>query len=476
VSAALDLLYGLVLEDGRTWGEASVAVQRADAAAVLDDAADERFHFVTRSRGYSKTTDLGGVAVAALLAQAPPGSKSYAVAADRDQARLLLDSVEGFHRRTPGLTELVDVAEWRVTARATGATLEAVAADSAGLWGLRPFLVVADELAQWGSTGRPRRVFDAVATAVPKTSGRLVVITTAGSPGHWSKKVRDHAKVHRLWRLSETPGPPPWMSREMVEEARSRLPPSAFARLFLNEWTAAEDVFATEEDVAACAVLPGPLAPDVGRHYVVGLDVGVVNDRTCAVVAHADPVERLLDDRTVVSEVRVVVDRVKTWSGSRANPVRLADVGDWLQFTSQQYRNAAVVYDPWQSVELAQRLQSAGVPVEQFNFTQASVGKLALTLYELLRARRLALPESDGLLDELRTVRLLEKSPGIYRIDHDPGNHDDQVIALSLAAHCLVEKRTAPAQASSGGSAREPWMRPDTSWGTPQLVNASFRF
>jgi phage terminase large subunit-like protein len=117
MTAAFDLLCRFPLEDGRRWGDAATEAQRADAAAVLDTDAQERFHFISRSRGFSKTTDLGGVALAALLSQAPAGSKSYAVAADQDQARLLLDSVEGFVQRSPALAEVIEVQQTKITVR-----------------------------------------------------------------------------------------------------------------------------------------------------------------------------------------------------------------------------------------------------------------------------------------------------------------------------------------------------------------------
>ena len=44
------------------------------------------------------------------------------------------------------------------------------------------------------------------------------------------------------------------------------------------------------------------------------------------------------------------------------------------------------------------------------------------------------------LLDELANVWLRETSPGVFRLDHDPGRHDDRAITLALAAHSLTEK------------------------------------
>src|SRR5436190_7331186 len=173
----------LVLENGRRWGEAAAGFQWDDARAVLDQASSTPYHFLTRSRGGSKTNDLGGMAVAAMLAQLPHGARCYGLAADRDQGRLLVDSVEGFASRTPELRGALKVDAYKVTATRSGSTLEVLAADAPGAWGLRPAFMVVDELAQWSSTTAPRRLWEAATSAVAKVSGaRLAVLTTAGGP------------------------------------------------------------------------------------------------------------------------------------------------------------------------------------------------------------------------------------------------------------------------------------------------------
>ena len=37
--------------------------------------------------------------------------------------------------------------------------------------------------------------------------------------------------------------------------------------------------------------------------------------------------------------------------------------------------------DPWQAIAMVQRLRSRGVPVEEFTFSQPSVGRLAVALH-----------------------------------------------------------------------------------------------
>jgi phage terminase large subunit-like protein len=440
------LLDTLRLESGERWGDVAADVQRADAAAILDasfsrgrvrrarrraqdlEQTQAVFHWLGRARGWSKTSDLAAILLEVLVTQAPPGSRSYAFAADRDQAGLLVDALAGFIRRGgPKLAEMFEVQAWKIIVRQTGASLEAMAADEASAWGLRPFFVVCDELPMWPTTRGARRLWEAISSAVPKTGGRLVVAGTAGDPAHWAARVREHALADPLWRVAETHGPPPWMPEELVDEQRRRLPESSFQRLFENVWTSGEDRLVAEEDLAACVVLDGPQKPVSGMRHVIGLDIGLRRDRTVAAVCHLEG-------------GIVTLDRLGVWEGTRLRPVSLGEVEEWLYRASSEYGAAEIVFDFWQAAQLTERLRKRGVRMREYTFSAASVGKLASTLFQVLHEHALRLPHDEALLDELRNVRLRETSPGVLRLDHDSGRHDDRAVALALAVHRLVEK------------------------------------
>ena len=87
--------------------------------------------------------------------------------------------------------------------------------------------------------------------------------------------------------------------------------------------------------------------------------------------------------------------------------------------------------------------------VHEFAFTATSVGRLALSLHQAIKNHRIALPDDEVLLDELISVRLRKNTLGVYRLDHDSGQHDDQAIALALGAHYLLD--------ADGGA--ESWIR-----------------
>jgi len=454
VNRALDLLGALVLENGRRWGECAAPFQTADARAVLDPDA-RPYHFLTRARGGSKTSDLAGMAVAAMLAQLAAGSRLYALAADRDQGRLLLDSIDGFASRTPELRGALRVDAYRVTAARSGSVLDVLAADAPSAWGLRPSFTIIDEIAAWPTTPGARKLFEAVTTAAGKVPrSRMVLLTTAGDPAHWSRKVLDHAKRDRLWRVHEVAGPPPWIDRERLSEQRRRLLPSVYARLFENVWTSAEDRLVSDDDLRACVTLDGPLPPEPGRRYVVAVDLGVTRDATVAAVCHAERVTTLPAGQAepTTTGARVVLDRLEVWHGSRDRPVQLSDVETWVREASRAYQGASVVVDPWQAVGMAQRLRTHGIRVVEFTFSSASVGRVASVLHRLLRDRMIALPDDEALIDELAHVRLVEGSPGVVRLAHDSDRHDDMAVALAMAAAHLLERPVhSGAAATSGG-------------------------
>lgn len=268
--SALSVLASLVLDDGRRWGEAAQPWQWTDARAVLDG--PRRLAYITRPRGASKTTDLAGITIAALVDQLPPASRSYAAAADREQAALLVDAMAGFVERTPGLPLKVD--SWKATASHSGATVEVLAADAAGAFGKLPHLVIVDERAQWKTTTEPERLWRALFSALPKVKGsRLVVLTTAGDPAHPAGRLIARARTSPRWYVSELPGPCPWADADDLAEQQAELPAWEYARLHLNEWTASADRLTNPDDLAACITLDGPLAWDRRWSYAMGVDL-----------------------------------------------------------------------------------------------------------------------------------------------------------------------------------------------------------
>jgi phage FluMu gp28-like protein len=170
--------------------------------------------------------------------------------------------------------------------------------------------------------------------------------------------------------------------------------------------------------------------------YIIGLDVGLKNDRSVATVCHVEE----SDEVSHHEKRRVVLDRIAVWQGTRKEPVQLGDLESWLAHASRDYNNAAIIFDLWQAAGSMQRLRGQGIRVVEYSFTAASVGRLAVGLHNALRNRALVLPDDPDLIDELSNVRIREASPNVYRLDHDQGQHDDRAISLALCVSHLLDK------------------------------------
>lgn len=415
---ALDTLAQLRLDDGRLWLDAAHDFQLADARAALDPEGPP-YAYWTRPRGGSKTEDLAAVEVSALLAE-DSATRSYWCAADQGQGQLAIDSIAGFAKRTPTIGAQLEIQTRRVTALATGARLDVLAADAPGAWGLRPRRVAVDELANWSPSLSPERLWEAVSSAVAKSDdARLTVATTAGDPTHFAAKVLEAAKTSPLWRVSETPGPAPWTDPDRLAEQKARLPDAVFRQLFLNEWTAAEGSFLDPAVIEAAFVRDGPALKRDERHvYAAALDLGSVNDRSVFAIGH-----RQGD--------AVVLDRLEVWQGSRANPVDFTAVEDSIVEAHGRF-GFRMLADPWQGLQLMQRLRARGVHATEYAFSQASKQRLAATLLHSLNAGNLRLYEAEGLRDELLGLRLCQSKSGAWSFDHARGGHDDRAVALAL--------------------------------------------
>src|SRR5438270_9666640 len=97
----------LILPTDRPYGECWALFQQRFFEAIFAEVTERkatrprfRLLYDERRRGESKTEDLAAAALADLLT-GPPWHRSYVVAADSDQAGLVIDAVRGFQARSP---------------------------------------------------------------------------------------------------------------------------------------------------------------------------------------------------------------------------------------------------------------------------------------------------------------------------------------------------------------------------------------
>ena len=260
----------------------------------------------------------------------------------------------------------------------------------------------------------------------------MCVLTSAGSPDrHFAYKLLEHARADPLWATFERTGPPPWADEERLREQRAQVAVRAAlaAAASQGHWVEAEGDFLSESAVDAAFSLAGPSERPADRAgYVAALDLGHVHDRSVFGVAHRD------------GQGRVVLDYLRVWAGSRANPVSFDEVEEHIALTYGRGYRFTLRADPWQGLHLFERLRARGIRVEPFTFSPASKTRLASTLLQAIGDGALALYPVDGLRDELIGLRLKQGSAGSWSFDSAVGGHDDMAVCLALLCVAALER------------------------------------
>jgi len=416
----------LVMPDGHLFGDVLAPFQRRDFGEL--DNGKHRHAYLERPRGHSKTSDIAAEAVCELFL-GPKGGRLFAAAVDRDQAGILHEAASGWIRRTPMLADHAEIERYKITVPEQDTTLTILSADAPSAYGLMPTWICCDELAEWPERAG-EELWNALWSAVPKRKARMLVISMAG----WDRtslawRIRSLAESERDWYFKSAGQEASWIDPAELAAQRRSLPPHVYARLHEGRWVEGAGAFLTVADVDP--IFDRNLKPQAQRvgdaRHVIGLDLGLTKDRSVAAVVHRDR-----------KTGHVTVDALRTWSGTKAEPVDLPEVEETVRALARVFR-AEVVLDPYQAVLLAQRLRGQSVRVTEFPFTGDSRRRLFGALFQLVKDRHLhCFPHAD-LRKELLTLEVTNTAAG-WRVDHKTGRHDDHAIAVALAArHAATE-------------------------------------
>lgn len=435
----------IVLPTGRRLGESIandpwVVDEMLAPVFARDESGMPRFPlaYLELPRGHWKTGCAAAIALEMVLLASVP-TEVVIAAADRDQAAIVLAALDGYLARNPSLHGLVRVRGDERIVDGTGSSIRVIASDAPSAWGLggltRRFVVIADELTVWGVNGEA--LWEALISATGKTpDAQTLVLSNAGyNPGErcWQWRVRRSAEREPWAHLYSAPGiVASWVSDEWVGRMRTLMPPSAFARVILNQWSGGSGDFVSVEQWRRC--VDESLRPSGGYvphfRYVAGLDLGLVKDATALAVMHRE------DGRAVLDEIRV-------WQGTPTRPVEIAEVEAALVDAARRFRSLRLVCDPWQFQGSVQRLRARGLLVHPYSFGSASVQRLSASLFRAITTAQLRVfPDSD--LEQEVLSLVVRETAGGWRIDHKSGGFSDRAVALALAVQDVLAERPAP--------------------------------
>jgi len=451
------IIRDLVLPNGQTYGEVMAPFQERFFTAVFEVKPDgtpvHRLLYDERRRGESKTEDCAAAAVADLLT-GPARHRSYAVAGDEDQAAILIDSILGFRSRSPMLADLV-VERSRVKNPATGSELRVLASDVATSYGIRARRIWFDEF----SLQLNDRLWTSMYSAIGKSPhSQIVLMSMAGwdfASIAW--QVREQAIKSDAYYFATREGSElaPWLSADDMEEQRSVLHPSDFARFWECRWTEPVGSWITKEMFDACVV--GREAEQRGdgtSRHVGFVDIGLVKDFTVIAVEHG---EGEGDD------LRVVLDTMATLQGTRHEPVQLEVVEDLVADLTERFKVRHWRFEAPQAVASVQRLQERleHAKVEARYPTAETQATLWGSLYRLFASKRLVLYPHEQLRREALSL-VTRTAGGRLKVVDSSSIHQDHVIALGGAAEMLLSARSErrdvmPALLGRRYGERAPW-------------------
>jgi len=316
---------------------------------------------------------------------------------------------------------------------------------SGALRGLAVAVAIFDEMAWYvGLDGSPLDPAEIWRALVPSTaqfpSGKVLVLSTP----RWAsgffydlcqRAVSGEDPTLRHWHASTAemnPSiPASFLDRERLSD------PVAFAREYEAEFEASvAAVF--DADLVRAAIRDGPedLPPRPDISYLVATDPAFTGDRFAVIVGHRE------------EDGLIVVDRVTSWTGSKAAPVIIDATLDAIATMATTYNGARVLIDQYAAEPIRQGLRRRGILVEEHPWTNESKVDAVAAVRRALYAARLSLPRHKGLISELGSLEQRPTPSGRPRIAAPGRAHDDYAMGLLALVADLDANSIEPAGAS----------------------------
>ena len=373
-------------------------------------------------------------------------AEGYAVANDLEQAQSrVFAAVRRICECSPHLRREAIITQSRIEFPGTGATIQAIASDYASAAGANPVCSSFDEL--WGYTSeRSHRLWDEMVPVPTRKISCSLTTTYAGFEGEsvlleqlYRRGLQQpliapdlYAGDGLLMFWSHVPIAP-WQDEAWLAEMRRALRPNAYLRMIENRFVTSETSFVEPAWWDAC-VDPAatPLVKDRSRPVYVGIDASVKRDSTAIVVVSWDH---------KVQKARLLWHRI--FQPSPDQPLDFeAAIETTVLDLHKRFRLKQVLYDPFQMVAVAQRLQRAGVKMVEYPQSSPNLTASSQNLYELIKGRNLiTYPDAALRLAVSRAVAI--ESPRGWRIAKEKQAHKiDVVTALGMAALAAIQRQS----------------------------------
>ncbi|MGD0123477.1 MAG: hypothetical protein ABSC46_13065 [Candidatus Limnocylindrales bacterium] len=357
------------------------------------------------------------------------------VATSQKQARIVHRFVRAFLRR-PELASLVVRDTDDEIELTNGIVIVTVPCHAASARGLAIAVAIFEEAAWFagrdGSPLDPKEIWDAL---VPGTAQfperRVIVMSTPRWSVGWFATICEQAGSGRWPDMRHWHGTTaemnPSIPASFLEQEQAK-DPAAFRREYEAEFDAAIAAVFDDALVRAAIADRADLPALPGQAYVASIDAAFTGDTFALVLGH------------VGEQARILVDRVRGWTGSRANPVRIDETLDEIALICRAYNGAPVLIDQFAAEPIRQGLAKRGLQVYPRPWTQESKVDAVAAMRRALYGGRLEIPRHRELIAELVSLEQRPSPSGRPRIAAPGSGHDDYASALMA----LVAELEAP--------------------------------
>ena len=214
-------------------------------------------------------------------------------------------------------------------------------------------------------------------------------------------------------------------------ERERRRDEDRYRREYLAEFTDSVNSWISPEYINQCIVRGRlELPPQEEINYVAALDAATRGADFAIAIVH----------KTVGDSV--VVDCVRTWTGTKNTPLSIEAVLFQIRHLLQTYNTNQVTGDQYYSDAICQQLLKLQIVYQRFNFTAQSRSGLFTNLKYYLGERKLELLDDPKLLGQLRSLRQ-EQRPGGHVDVRPSSGKDDSAVALALALNKAINQEKA---------------------------------
>jgi hypothetical protein len=228
----------------------------------------------------------------------------------------------------------------------------------------------------------------------------------------------------------------PWQTAKWLGDMRRSLRPNQFLRMIENRFVTSESSFIDLVDWDACVDADArTVVADRNLPVWIGVDASVKHDNTAIVaVTFGEGRVRLVAHRVFVPTPHQNIDF------EAVIEVTLLDLAE--RFAVRQ-----ILFDPFQMMATAQRLQKRGLPISEFPQSTPNLTLASQNLYELITGRNLVLYADAAMRLAASRAVAIETARG-WKIAKEKSSHRiDVIVALGMACHAAVRAQNGFADA-----------------------------